>query len=189
MDTRQPPDPTDPAEEREGGLTLARVGRRGESQLLAFLSIAAAVFVAVAIVKPWAGSTPPGSPATTSTLAAATQQASAGRTAPPESSTTPPSPMASEMLQGYIVVQSGELTTGPGVCADGKWTALVPAASEDPSTVDGSYYYYYMSGVDAPLPAASPDPLTGLQRIGVMLACSDETLHGLQSIVPSPPAP
>lgn len=140
--------------------------------MLAFLSIAAAVFVAVAIVKPWAGRTPFESPASTSTLAAAVRETAAVGTAPPESTATLPSPMAYEMPQaGFIVVQPGELSPWTGTCSDG---------SSDGSS-DGAGTYFFAT--------ASEDPSMSLGSVGVVVTCSDGTVQWVQLVVPSPTAP
>jgi hypothetical protein len=57
-DRIQAPDRADAQEDPADAPSLSRLRRRGESRLLALVSVAAVAFVAMAIVKPWTGSAP-----------------------------------------------------------------------------------------------------------------------------------
>jgi hypothetical protein len=157
--------------EPAGGPTLARVRRRGESHLLALMSAAAFVFVAIAIAKPWGESAPPpGASAATPSLVAETAQ-----------------PVVNVTILSVVCTgDTGSVGTGDhtvsiyiGPAADGTYTTpLTPSAT----ALAGSFAAPRVS----PWAVVGAQPVIGLQGTVV---CTGANGQVLEWVVPSPSAP
>ena len=165
MDDEQGPARTDTLGEPASRPTLAPVRRRGESHLLALMLAAAAVFVAMAIAKPWGeGAPPPRAFAATPSLASEIAKSSTESAPPPEASAATPSPVAEMPQQVFIVLQPEDVpVTFTVVCTED--------ARVSPSVV------------------GSAEPVMGLGCGARDLVCTGANLQGLESVLPSPSVP
>jgi hypothetical protein len=178
MNDEQAPARTDTPGELASGPTLARVRPRGESHLLALMSAAAVVFVAIAIAKPWGESAPP--PAAAPSLVVETSQ-----------------PVANVVQPGEVPITSALVCTedtgsvGPSDPTFGVYTwpvgdgtsttTFAPSAT----TLSGSFA---TPGV-GPWVIVGAEPVTGSQDMTGVLVCTEANLQGLEVVLPSPSAP
>jgi len=173
MTDQQQPGVADELAPPEAGPSLVRVGRRSDSRVLAFLSAAAVVFLAVAIAKPWGLDTPQPVPSgSTSSLAVAIPQPATvteAQDGSPDAITWPATAPSSEALEtpqsGIVFIVSDQVLVSAMGCADGVYTLVLPSAP------------------------ASSDPATGLQNIEVTLECASGTPGEFQLVLPSRSAP
>jgi hypothetical protein len=181
MNDEQAPARTDTPGELASGPTLARVRRRGESHLLALMSAAAVVFVAIAIAKPWGASAPPpGASAATPSLVAQTSQSVANVVEPGEV------PITSALVCTEDIGSVGTVDPTFGVytwpVGDGtSTTTFAPSAT----TLSGSFA---TPGV-GPWVIVGAEPVTGSQDMTGVLVCTEANLQGLEVVLPSPSAP
>jgi hypothetical protein len=189
MNDEQAPPRTDMLGEPASGPTLARVRRRGESHLLALMSAAAVVFVAIAIAKPWGESAPsPGASSATPSLVAEIAKSSTESAPLPGASAATPS-LVAETAQPVvgIVVQAGEVpTTLTVVCTEDPRVSPWVVGSAAPTimgtqigiVVDPSGASYFIA-----------EPVTGLLRTTQVLVCTGANLQGLESVLPRTSVP
>ena len=157
----------------EAGPTLSRIGRRSDSRVLALVSAAAVVLLAIAIAKPWYVATQPPVPSgSTSSLAAAIPEPAATSDAPPGSPDSVPWP---------ATAPSPEALSTPG-------SFVVSIESDGVSIlVYGCSDSVYM--LEPPTPLASSDAPTGLQYVDTMVVCASGTPQQIYLVFPSPGAP
>jgi hypothetical protein len=161
----------------ETGPTLSRIGRRSDSRVLAVVSAAAVVFLAVVIAKPWYVGTQPAVPSgSTSSLGAAI----------PEPAGTSEAPLGSPVsIPWPATAPSPEALSTPG-------SFVVSIESDGVSILVYGLVYGCSDSVymlEPPTPLASSDAATGLQYVDVMVACASGTPQGFYLVVPSPSAP
>lgn len=157
----------------EAGPTLSRIGRRSDSRVLALVSAAAVVFLAVAIAKPWyVGTQPPLPSGSTSSLAAAipepatTSEAPLGSPASVPWPTTVPSPEALSTPVSFVVwIESdGVSLVLETECSDSVYVLVPPTA------------------------LASSDSATGPRYVDTMVVCASGTPQEFHLVLPSPGA-
>jgi hypothetical protein len=172
---------TDTPGELASGPTLARVRRRGESHLLALMSAAAVVFVAIAIAKPWGESaSPPGASSATLSLVAETSQPVANIVQPGEVPTT----SALVCTEDTGSVGTSDPTFGVYTWLVGYGTSTTTFAPSA-TTLAGSFAN---PGV-GPWAVGSAEPVTGLRDMTGVLVCTSVNLQGFEVVLPSPSAP
>ena len=157
----------------EAGPTLSRIGRRSDSRVLALVSAAAIVFLAVAIAKPWyIGTQPPVPSGSTSSLAAAipepatTSEAPLGSPASVPWPATLPSPEAlSTPVAFTLYIESDGVSILVTGCTDSGYMLELPTA---------------LASSDAPI---------GLAYVEARVVCASGTPQEFYLVVPSPGAP
>ena len=173
MNRLPPRDVADAQDPIEAGPTLSRIGRRSDSRVLAMVSAAAVVFLAVAIAKPWyVGTQPPMPSGSTSSLAAAIPEPATTSDAPPGSPVSvlwpaaAPSPGAAETSVSFVVSyeSDGALIVMTG-CAYSVYTLVLPTA------------------------LASSDSAIGLGYVDTTVVCGSGTPQQFYLVLPSPSAP
>ena len=127
-------DRVDTRGELASGPTLTPVRKPGESHLLALISAAALVLVAIAIAKPWGGDlpSPKGTPATTSPALEVARYSIESAPSPERSAVTV-SLIGETDQQVLVVIQPGDSPYAlTWVCTDHAETSPSAAESADP---------------------------------------------------------